>query len=78
MGIVKQISKYVGEEIKKSPDIPFLEPAKDQADVIFGERTVMKTDLIGGALSSRDLVLDSAGRISKEWVAKRNNNAVDR
>ena len=38
----------------------------------------MKTDLIGGALSSRDLVLDSAGRISKEWVAKRNNNAVDR
>ena len=78
MGVVKQISKYVGEEIKKSPDIPFLEPAKDQADVIFGERTVMKTDLIGGALSSRDLVLDSAGRISKEWVAKRNNNAVDR
>ena len=78
MGIVKQISKYAGEEITKAADIPFLEPAKDQADVIFGERTVMRTDLIGGPLASRDLVLDEAGRISKEWVKKRNSNAIDR
>ncbi len=78
MGIVKQISKYAGEEIKKAADIPFLEPAKDQADVVFGERSVMQTDLIGGPIASRDLVLDEAGRISQEWVKKRNSNAVDR
>ena len=78
MGVVKNIDKYKDEVISKIPSVPFLEPAKDQADVVFGQRTIMQTDLIGGALSSRDLVLDEAGRISKEWVKQRNSNAVDR
>ena len=78
MGVVKNIDKYKDEVISKIPSVPFLEPAKDQADVVFGQRTIMQTDLIGGALSSRDLVLDEAGRISKEWVKQRNSNAIDR
>ena len=80
MGVVKQIQKYAGETIKKAADIPFLEPAKDQADIMFGERTVILTDLVANASgSSRDLVLDNATELSggalKEWVKKRNSNA---
>jgi hypothetical protein len=62
----------------KAPDIPFLEPSKDQSDIMFGVRTVMETDLIGGEISSRDLKLDELGGISKEWVNGMNSNAVDR
>ena len=78
MGVVKQIDKYAGEKIVKVPDIPFLEPSKDQSDIMFGVRTVMETDLIGGEISSRDLKLDELGGISKEWVNEMNSNAVDR
>ncbi len=78
MGVVKQIEKYAGEKIVKAPDIPFLEPSKDQSDIMFGVRTVMETDLIGGEISSRDLKLDELGGISKEWVNGMNSNAVDR
>ncbi len=78
MGVVKQIDKYAGEKIVKVPDIPFLEPSKDQSDIMFGVRTVMETDLIGGEISSRELKLDELGGISKEWVNEMNSNAVDR
>ena len=66
MGIVKNIGNYMEDPLPKSPDVPFLEPSKSQADIPFGERSVIMSDLqetMGSEAFDLSDVLEKGGRV---------------
>ena len=66
MGIVKNIGNYMEDPLPKSRDVPFLEPSKSQADIPFGERSVIMSDLqetMGSEAFDLSDVLEKGGRV---------------